>query len=161
MGVVEIFWSNDKGGTGVAIGTTDWTVDDILLQPGANVITVTAIDTDGNADTDEILVIYDDNPLFQQVEELHAADGEQGDEFGEALAVNGGKLIVTAHARGDDGAAYMFVRGSDNWVQLQEVVPPSGQSISHFGVAADYDGSTAVLEHGADALSCTARPMVC
>jgi hypothetical protein len=39
-----VSWSNDRGGSGVATGTTSWSVTGITLQSGANVITVTARD---------------------------------------------------------------------------------------------------------------------
>jgi hypothetical protein len=42
--VAEVTWSNDRGGSGTATGTTVWTTADIPLQTGKNVITVTAHD---------------------------------------------------------------------------------------------------------------------
>src|SRR5262245_9498341 len=42
VGVTQVSWTNDRGGSGVASGTTNWTVTGITLQSGANVITVTA-----------------------------------------------------------------------------------------------------------------------
>jgi YD repeat-containing protein len=45
--VAEVTWSNDRGGSGTAVGTMSWTVIGIQLQPGVNVLTVTATDTVG------------------------------------------------------------------------------------------------------------------
>ena len=42
-----VSWSNDRGGSGVAIGTTAWSIAALPLQPGVNVITVVATDTQG------------------------------------------------------------------------------------------------------------------
>lgn len=48
VAVAEVTWSNDRGGSGTTVGTTNnWTVLGILLQPGVNVLTVTATDTVG------------------------------------------------------------------------------------------------------------------
>ena len=41
-GLQSVTWSSDRGGSGTALGTTDWVVPAVRLQPGANVITVTA-----------------------------------------------------------------------------------------------------------------------
>jgi len=46
-GVVRVTWTNDRGGSGTAQGTTGWTAQ-VPLQPGANRLTVTAFDADGH-----------------------------------------------------------------------------------------------------------------
>jgi hypothetical protein len=58
-GVAEILWSNNRGGSGTANGTTNWTVTGIALQPGDNVITVTTFDTSGNVSASTITVHSD------------------------------------------------------------------------------------------------------
>ncbi|MBK9166678.1 MAG: matrixin family metalloprotease [Bryobacterales bacterium] len=45
---VTITWTNDRGGQGVASGTSAWSVAGVPLAPGANVLTVTATDDSGN-----------------------------------------------------------------------------------------------------------------
>ena len=46
--VQTVTWSNDRGGSGTASGTTAWTVADVALQPGTNTLTVSALDSSGN-----------------------------------------------------------------------------------------------------------------
>ncbi len=46
--VARVVWENSAGGSGVAVGTTTWRVDRIMLKRGINVITLTAYDTSGN-----------------------------------------------------------------------------------------------------------------
>ena len=48
-GVEQVTWKSNRGGSGVADGTTQWTMDSILLRYGTNVITLTATDAAGNA----------------------------------------------------------------------------------------------------------------
>src|SRR5207244_9180387 len=48
VGVTRVTWVNDRGGSGTAIGRTVWTVPGIALQPGTNVLTVTAWDSAGS-----------------------------------------------------------------------------------------------------------------
>ena len=59
FGVTEVRWANNRGGAGVANGTTEWTVPAVALQPGANVITLTARDAAGNSATDSITITSD------------------------------------------------------------------------------------------------------
>ncbi len=58
MGVTQVTWSNDRGGSGVASGTTSWSVTGIALQSGSNVLTVTARDAANNVGTDTLTVNY-------------------------------------------------------------------------------------------------------
>ena len=48
VGVTQVTWANSRGGSGTASGTTSWTATGIVLQAGANVLTVTAKDAAGN-----------------------------------------------------------------------------------------------------------------
>ena len=47
--VTQVTWSNDRGGSGTAVGTINWSVSGIVLQSGDNVITVTARDAANNS----------------------------------------------------------------------------------------------------------------
>ena len=58
VGVTQVTWVNDRGGSGTATGTTSWSVSNIALSSGANVLTVTARDAAGNLGTDVLTVTY-------------------------------------------------------------------------------------------------------
>ena len=58
VGVTQVTWANDRGGSGTATGTTSWSVSGIVLQSGSNVITITARDAAGNTATDTLTVTY-------------------------------------------------------------------------------------------------------
>ncbi len=61
VGVTHVTWSNTTtGASGTASGTTSWSVNGIVLQIGANVITVKALDAAGNFGTDTLTVTYAD-----------------------------------------------------------------------------------------------------
>ena len=49
--VEQVVWKNSRGGSGVAIGTTQWQAQNIWLRYGTNVITLTATDANGNSTT--------------------------------------------------------------------------------------------------------------
>src|SRR5882672_11487998 len=56
VGVTQVTWVNDRGGSGTATGTTSWTASGISLQTGVNVLTVTARDAAGNLATASLTV---------------------------------------------------------------------------------------------------------
>jgi hypothetical protein len=58
IGVTQVSWVNDRGGSGNATGTTTWSASGIVLQSGTNVITVTARDAAANKSTDVLTVTY-------------------------------------------------------------------------------------------------------
>src|SRR5213594_3182950 len=61
VGVTQVTWTNNRGGgSGTATGTTSWTASGIVLQPGANGLTVTARDAAGNTATDTLTVTLSD-----------------------------------------------------------------------------------------------------
>jgi hypothetical protein len=58
VGVTQVSWVTDRGASGTASGTTNWTASGILLQSGTNNVTVTARDAAGNRKTDVLTVTY-------------------------------------------------------------------------------------------------------
>jgi hypothetical protein len=58
VSVSSVSWNNDRGGSGTATGTTNWSVAVVGLQTGTNVITLTARDAAGNTGTDILTVTY-------------------------------------------------------------------------------------------------------
>ncbi len=75
VAVFQVRWSNDRGGNGVAAGTTSWAVSNIPLQMGLNNLTLTAWDINGNAASARLAVTF--NPL--QIVTTVAGTGTAGD----------------------------------------------------------------------------------
>ena len=57
--MTQVTWSNDRGGSGTASGAAAWAAPVIPLQTGANIITLTATDNDGEIGTDTLTVNFD------------------------------------------------------------------------------------------------------
>ena len=57
-GVTQVAWKNDRGGSGVASGTEQWTIYAIRLSYGTNVITLTATDAAGNVTSVTRTVVF-------------------------------------------------------------------------------------------------------
>jgi hypothetical protein len=58
VGVSQVVWNNDRGGSDIASGTTNWAITDADLAEGDNLITVTAEDDAGNQFKDTLTVTY-------------------------------------------------------------------------------------------------------
>ncbi len=56
--IESVTWSNDRGGSGSASGTTSWVINNITLLPGQNIITVAAHNDTGETLTDTLIVTY-------------------------------------------------------------------------------------------------------
>lgn len=63
VGVAQVTWTNDRGGSGTAMGTTSWNIGSVPLQGGVNTITVTARDAAGNKAIDVLSIDYTAAPL--------------------------------------------------------------------------------------------------
>jgi hypothetical protein len=55
-GVTTVTWVNDRGGSGTAIGSTNWSISSIPLGQGQNIMTVTAWDAAGHSGSNVITV---------------------------------------------------------------------------------------------------------
>ena len=58
IGITGVTWANDQGGSGTAQGTGSWTITNIALSEGVNVITISAADAAGNVGSSEIHITY-------------------------------------------------------------------------------------------------------
>jgi hypothetical protein len=76
-------------------------------------------------------------------QKLLALDAAAGDRFGESIDADGDTLVVGAsHVNTDGvsaGAAYVFVREGDTWIQQARLVPPQPEFIQSFGISVSID----------------------
>ena len=77
--VARVSWSNDRGGSGDAVGSTNWAVPEVVLQLGTNMITVTAFDEAGNSAASTLTVIYQATNQSQIITFTAIADHTFGD----------------------------------------------------------------------------------
>ena len=74
VGVTQVTWVNDRGGSGTATGTTALVGERHRAASGANVLTVTARDAAGNTSTDQLTVTYTPADTTQSDGDDHDAD---------------------------------------------------------------------------------------
>lgn len=60
--VASVTWTNDRGGSGPATGTTSWSIPTVTLFSGVNVVTVTARDPSNNSASSVCTVTYNAVP---------------------------------------------------------------------------------------------------
>jgi len=64
----SVDWQNDRGGGGVARGTINWRVPEVLLQPGVNTITISAKDKNsGEIYTSQLSITYEPVELLGEL----------------------------------------------------------------------------------------------
>jgi len=84
-----------------------------------------------------------------QEAKLLPADGEAGDRFGYAVALDGNTALVGAEASGDNGqftgSAYVFVRSGAVWTQQAKLLPAEAESSDHFGWSVALQGDRALI----------------
>jgi hypothetical protein len=84
--------------------------------------------------------------LWQQQVVLAAADGAVGDHLGGPVALGGDTALVGAwHKHGAAGAAYVFVRRENGWLQQAELSVRDGRPGDWFGVSVALSGDIALV----------------
>lgn len=77
---------------------------------------------------------------------LTAADGETGDRFGIALALDGDRLLAGAHTGGfREGAAYVLARDGDAWEERAKLTADDGTAQNDFGRSVALEADTVLV----------------
>ena len=80
---------------------------------------------------------------------VNANDTEESDRFGNAVDFDGKHLIVGAYSanapQGDSGAAYIFARQGNSWIQQAKLIANDGDSFDWFGASVAISGDVAVV----------------
>ncbi len=127
---------NDRFGTSVAINGDTAVVGAPLLDAGF---------TDaGGAYTFQRSGL---NWQFQQ--RLLAGDGNQDDQFGQAVSLSGNKIVVGAYlddfpTTTNQGSTYVFMFGAGGWQLTDKLVANDGASGDHFGFSTAISGQDVI-----------------
>jgi hypothetical protein len=93
-----------------------------------------------------------------EVGRLYAHDGQLGDRFGDAVAIDGDTAVVGApNADGvgtTSGAAYVFRELNGNWIEEAKLLPTDPSATGRFGRSVAIEGNRVVVgAPGADGLA--------
>jgi hypothetical protein len=142
VGVTQVSWSNNRGGGGTATGTGNWTVTGAALQPGANVLTVTARDAANNTASATLTVTFTDTTAPTVTLTAPAAG-----------ATVGGTLTVTAGATDNVGVVGVQFRLDGANLGAEVTAPPFAVS---WNTTASVNGSHSLTAAARDAAGNTA-----
>ena len=94
-------------------------------------------------------VFVDDNGTWTEQDKISASDGVADNFFGNAVAISGDQILVgmsEGDQNGEDaGAAYVFQRDGETWIQQAILTPASPAAGDKFGHAVAIDGNVAVV----------------
>ena len=89
---------------------------------------------------------------IEQIKKLYAADRAEGNQFGNAIAINGNFAVIGASDISDGGiiqnscnCAYVFEKKSTGWVQVQKLVSPDPSSRDGFGKTVSINRSYIII----------------
>jgi len=109
-----------------------------------------------DGDTAAVGAVYDDNTgsayvftrsgaSWSQQAKVTASDAAGGDNFGQAVGIDGDDLAVGADGGGGGGgAAYVFVRSGASWGQQAKLTAADAESGDAFGYSVGIDGDRIV-----------------
>lgn len=103
-------------------------------------------DTHAGTASGSIYVFVRSGNVWTEQAKLTADDAEAFDQFGIAVAIDGGTVIVGAPlGTQDPGAAYVFVRSGTVWNKEQELTAADGEADDRFGWSVAVDGDIAIV----------------
>ena len=104
-------------------------------------------DDENGFDAGAVYIFEKSRSGWQETAKLLASDGVAGDQFGQ-IAIDGETIVVGAarkdSAGPDAGAAYVFSRDDDRWIETARLTAMDASGYDRFGQTVAIDGSTIV-----------------
>ena len=132
-------------------GSADDQFGDAVAVSGGTVVVGAPNHTVGsNAQQGAAYVFSDANDSWSQQTELTASDGSADDQFGDAVAVSGGTVVVgapnhTVGSNAQQGAAYVFSDANGSWSQQAELTASDGAAGDQFADSVALSGGIGML----------------
>ncbi len=139
---------------------------DTAMRDGLLVIGAFLDDPEGAVNSGSAYVFaLDESGVWSQTQKLTSSPAVPGAWFGGRLAVSGSRLVATAlgevGVQRASGAAYVFHRSGEEWVQQERVEAPLGSSGSWFGSSVVASGATVTIGGRSMASEGVAGGVVC
>jgi len=119
-----------------------------MAADGETVLVGAVTDDEPNGeDAGSVYVFERDGEGWTQTAKLAPEDGDDGDFFASALAVDGDTALIGARQAGDPttGIAYVFERGSEGWEQAARLIPDATTADARLGWAVALVDGTALV----------------
>jgi len=100
--------------------------------------------------TGAVYAFTNDGGTWTEQQRLSADDGASGDSFGNAISLDGSRVLIGADIQTVDGdtsrgAAYLFTQANGSWTQSHKFVSSDGTTDDFFGLAVALEGATALI----------------
>ena len=138
-------WNQQAKITGEGIATGDLfgysvAIDEELVVVGAH---------GANREAGAAFIFVRDNATWRQQAKLEANDSTPGDAFGYSVAIHQQTVIVGAPKNDvvgtDAGAAYIFVKQGNEWIQQAKLIAADAAIGDQFGIAVATEKDTAIV----------------
>ena len=133
--------------------TTDGAEGDAFGQSiafsGDTIVIGAPHDDDKGEGSGSVYVFTRTGTIWNQQAKLTASDGSEGDLFGISVALNDDTILVGADLNDERasnaGAAYIYIRSGNNWIQQAKLTAEDGAETDIFGVRVALSGDTALV----------------
>jgi hypothetical protein len=106
-------------------------------------------DDDNDRDSGAAYVFVRNGDVWKQQAKLLASDGAVSDNFGLSVSLSGATALIGApFANGNGssvGAAYVFVRSGEEWMQQAKLLASDGAAVDAFGTSVSLSEDTALI----------------
>jgi len=146
-------WSLQAELTAGDAAVHDWAGSAVALDGDTALVGAPGRTVDGRSYAGAVYVFSRYGGRWVQQSTLTATDGVAGDEFGRALALDGGTALVGAENRAagsvrEAGAVYVFSGAGAGWYQQTLLLAPDPTQRAGYGTALALSGGTALVGAG-------------
>ena len=140
--------------------TGDWFGRSVSISGDTVVIGANGVDDGGSGSGAAYIFQRDQGGInnWGQITKLLASDPSVDDRFGQAVAISGDTVVISANADDDNGidsgSSYIFQRdqgGLDNWGQVTKLLASDGAAGDSFGYSVAIDANIILVGARADA----------
>jgi uncharacterized protein (TIGR03437 family) len=129
----------------------DFFAQDVAIDGDTAIVSSSSDDLGAAQDAGSAYVYFRVGAAWPMQQKLTGSDGEAGDNFGSAVAVDGNTAVITAHsddigAASNQGSAYVFTRSGTVWSFQQKLA--MGAAGQGFGLGAALAGDTLMISAG-------------
>jgi hypothetical protein len=122
----------------------------VAVEGDTAVVGAREANVNGVADQGAAYVFTRNGTHWTEQDKLVVGDGSANDNFGRAVALDGGAVVVGAlfsrvSGESSRGAAYVFTRSGPSWSQQAKLIAEDGAAGDYFGSSAALDGDTAIV----------------
>lgn len=116
---------------------------------GETIVISALADDDNGLDSGSAYVFVRGGGIWSEQQKLRPSDGEQGDQAGWSVDIDGDTILLGVWLDGDNGpysgSAYVFVRNAGSWSEQQKLLPTDGAVDERFGISVSISGDTALI----------------